>query len=458
MARSIRARRSARRGTPLKIFLLALALAVGLALLVPLFVLFEFESPTLELGKEIKYLGGKVELPLRITDQKSGIKSIVITLKQGEKVEKILEKTFPRQAWLSTAGPREFNEKVLIDSKKANFKEGAAELSISIRDFSLNGFLQGNETRRQIPVTIDTTPPKVTLDQGQRLIHPGKSGMAIYTISEPPSQHGVMIDKTLFAGFPTNKKDTFVSYFALPWDAKQPGKINVIAVDEAGNEGSAALPCSLKQETIKHDSIAISEQFLQQKMPEFEQHYPEMRGNLVEKYLYVNNQIRQSNAQTIVKACSNTDPQQLWSDRFFRMPGAGRAGFADQRTYMYNGTAIDTQTHLGVDIASLERAEIRAANRGKVVFAEYLGIYGNTVIIDHGQGIATLYAHLSSIDTTVGTLVEKNQPIGHSGTTGMAGGDHLHFSMLVHGIFVNPTEWWDQHWIDVNIKSALHAL
>ena len=182
-----------------------------------------------------------------------------------------------------------------------------------------------------------------------------------------------------------------------------------------------------------------------------------MKGTMLEKYLYVNNQVRQSNAQAIAKACAATDSQQLWTDRFFRMPGSGRAGYADQRTYLYNGTAIDTQTHLGVDIASTERAEIRAANRGKVVFADYLGIYGNMILIDHGQGIASLYSHLSSIETKVGALVEKNQPIARSGATGMAGGDHLHFSMLVHGIFVTPIEWWDQHWIDVNIKAAFNA-
>jgi murein DD-endopeptidase MepM/ murein hydrolase activator NlpD len=251
--------------------------------------------------------------------------------------------------------------------------------------------------------------------------------------------------------------DAFVAYFALPWDAGKPEKVRVVAFDEAGNEAAVPLPSVFKKDPDKHDSINLSEQFLQQKMPEFEQHYPEMKGTLLEKYLYVNNQVRQSNAQAIAKVCATTDPQQLWTDRFFRMPGAGRAGFADQRTYLHNGTAIDNQTHLGVDIASTERAEIRAANRGKVVFADYLGIYGNMIIIDHGQGVASLYSHLSSIETTVGTLVEKNQPIARSGTTGMAGGDHLHFSMLVHGIFVTPIEWWDQHWIDVNIKAAFNA-
>jgi len=458
MPKHIRLRSSSRRGGFLKTFFLVLASTAALALVVVAFLLFEFEKPTLVLKKEIKFLGGTVELPLQVTDRKSGLRSIVITLNQGDKSAQLLEKTFPRQAWFKPAGPATLSEKVVIDAQKAGIKEGNAELVIAVRDFSLNGLFRGNETLKRIPVTMDTKPPKVIVAHAQRAIHPGGSGMALYTVSEQPGRHGVMIDTTLFPGFPTGKKDYYISYFALPWDAKQPEKIRVVAFDEAGNEGLAPLATAFKKEPIKRDSINLSEQFLQQKIPEFEQHYPEMKGTLVEKYLYVNNQVRQSNGQTIAQVCATTDPQQLWTDRFLRMFGSGRAGFADQRTYLYNGVAIDTQTHLGVDIASLERAEIRAANRGKVVFADYLGIYGNMIIIDHGQGIASLYSHLSSIDTTVGTLVEKDQPIGHSGATGMAGGDHLHFSMLVHGIFVAPIEWWDQHWIDVNIKSALNAL
>lgn len=458
MPRHIRLRSSSRRGSFVKNFFLALASAAFLAGVAAAFFLFEFERPTLVLEKEIKYLGGKVDLPLKVQDQKSGIRSMVITLSQGDNAIRLLEKTFPRQAWFKPAGPTSLSEQVTIDAKQAGLKEGSAELTISVRDFSLNGFFRGNETLLRLPVTMDTKPPTVTLIQAHRVISPGGSGMALYTISEPPGKHGVMIDTAFFPGFATDKKDAYVCYFALPWDATPPESMRVIGNDEAGNETVVPLPTVFKKETIKRDTITISDHFLQKKIPEFEEHDPSMKGSLLEKYLYVNNQMRDSNNRTIAQVAAVTEPQQLWTDRFLRMPGSGRAGFADQRTYLYNGAAIDTQTHLGVDIASLERAEIRAANRGKVTYADYLGIYGNMVIIDHGQGIASLYSHLSTIDVSVGTLVEKNQPIGRSGTTGMAGGDHLHFSMLVHGIFVTPIQWWDQNWIDVNIKSAFNAL
>ena len=134
---------------------------------------------------------------------------------------------------------------------------------------------------------------------------------------------------------------------------------------------------------------------------------------------------------------------------------AVESAFADARTYIYQGKEVDRQTHLGFDLASLAGAPILAGNRGKVLFADELGIYGNTVILDHGMGVQSLYAHLSSIEVKPGDVVEKEQPLGRSGMTGMAGGDHLHFTMLVNGQMVNPVEWWDAHWIEDRILRKL---
>jgi len=98
---------------------------------------------------------------------------------------------------------------------------------------------------------------------------------------------------------------------------------------------------------------------------------------------------------------------------------------------------------------------VLAANDGKVLHASWLGIYGNCLILDHGMGVASLYGHLSSIDVKVGDSVTKGQTLGRSGMTGLAGGDHLHFTMLVSGHPVNPVDWWDPHWIRDRIERKL---
>ncbi len=136
---------------------------------------------------------------------------------------------------------------------------------------------------------------------------------------------------------------------------------------------------------------------------------------------------------------------------------AVESAFADHRTYVYKGREVDQQIHLGFDLASYTGTPIVAANRGKVLFADELGIYGNCVIVDHGMGVQSLYAHLSSIDVKPGQMVEKEATLGRSGMTGLAGGDHLHFTMLVNGRMVNPVEWWDAHWIEDRILRKLRA-
>jgi murein DD-endopeptidase MepM/ murein hydrolase activator NlpD len=131
------------------------------------------------------------------------------------------------------------------------------------------------------------------------------------------------------------------------------------------------------------------------------------------------------------------------------------AAFADHRTYVYKGKEVDQQVHLGFDLAVTSRVPIVAANAGTVLNASWLGIYGNCVIVDHGMGVQSLYGHLSSFDVKVGDTVTKGQIVGRSGMTGLAGGDHLHFTMLVNGQMVNPVEWWDPHWIDDRVQRKL---
>ena len=166
-------------------------------------------------------------------------------------------------------------------------------------------------------------------------------------------------------------------------------------------------------------------------------------------FLKINGDLRRINADEIARiASSGTSPSRLWSGPFVQLGNSQvEASFADHRTYFYKGKEVDQQVHLGFDLAVTSNVAVVAANAGTVLNASWLGIYGNCVIIDHGMGVASLYGHLSSFDVKVGDTVTKGQTIGRSGMTGLAGGDHLHFTMLVSGRMVNPVEWWDPHWI-----------
>jgi len=440
------------------IILLFLLLCIGGATF-GFFKFYEREKPQINFNGDISTFGLSKEVQFTASDSRSGISLVEISLSQGAKHATFYQKKFTRQGLFSNNGPKRLEDTVKIESGAAGFKDGAAELHVTVRDFSFWNWLAGNETTATYPVTLDTRPPKISILHSTRYVSPGGSGIVIYRIDDTVAKNGVTINGHFNPGFPvTDGTDgRYIAYFGLNYDTEKIEEAVVNAVDMAGNTGRAAFGMILKKASVKKDNINVSDNFLNLKIPEFAQEYPQLSGSLVEQYVYVNSKIRAENYQTIVKACANPSPVRLWQGKFGRMAGSRMAGFAEHRTYFYHNQEIDKEVHLGIDLASTRHAEVKAANRGNVVFAEYLGIYGNTVILDHGQGVFSLYSHMSQIGVAVGQLVEKDAVIGLTGTTGMAGGDHLHFSILVNGIFVTPLEWWDQQWLDLNIEDVLKS-
>ena len=148
------------------------------------------------------------------------------------------------------------------------------------------------------------------------------------------------------------------------------------------------------------------------------------------------------------KLAAASPGQFLWNGAFLQLSNSKvESFFADCRTYVHQGKPVDQQDHVGFDLSVVEHNPIEAGNDGKVVLAQYFGIYGNTVLLDHGAGLISLYGHMSQIDVKPGQVVKKKDVLGKSGTTGLAAGDHLHFGLFLNGVPVNPTEWWDEKWI-----------
>ena len=148
--------------------LIVLSLLFLLAAGVTGFILFETEKPQVTLSKDLQFLGSPLEIQVQATDQRSGIQQVAITLQQNGQELQLFKKDFPRQAWLSKAGPGEIQETLTLDVQKAGGKEGDAKLTVSVHDFSLNGALQGNETVLVFPIRIDTKPPRVHIEHSQQ--------------------------------------------------------------------------------------------------------------------------------------------------------------------------------------------------------------------------------------------------------------------------------------------------
>jgi len=410
----------------------------------------ERETPSIKFSQDTSIIGKQKKLDITFSDQKSGLSQIYAEIIQDNKGQVLASEN------ISSKGNKQKVLSLTIDTNVLKLHDGPATIKFLAADHALFK----NKNILSQPVTIDTIPLQIFPLNPVNHANQGGTCFVAFRTSKPAASTGIYVDKNFTPGFAASNdnKTTTVVYFPVPMDASN-GKtvIKAFARDAAGNESMVSIPCLIKEKNFRADKMNLSDAFLQQKMPEFQVMVPSLRGKtLLDTFIYVNGQMRNDNFLTIQSVCQKTSPTKLWDGTFLRMSNASpMALFGDKRTYVVGSNAIGESVHGGVDLASTMHASIEAANNGIVVFAGALGIYGNAVIIDHGQGLSSLYSHLSSINTTAGKTVKKQELIGHSGLSGLAGGDHLHFSILVGGQFVNPQEWWDPHWITDNVNKKM---
>ena len=431
------------------LFLAAAALLVTVA---------EPLGPRVELVAPPAVVGAATPLRIVARDRGTGLATVEVRLASDRLPEPIVvaRQEFPRTSWYGS-GVHETEITPVLDAAKLHIPEGPATLEVWATDHSWVQILRRRALLTQ-PITIDVTPPTLEVLSKQHVARLGGAECLVYKVSPDTVSSGVQVGDLFFPGTPGYFADPALraSLFALP-ESIPDATITAVAVDAAGNRRTTTFDLVVKPRTFAEKSLAIDDDFLRRKVPDL------LRENgfavpidLVQGYLTINRELRKATEVRLRQACTDSDPVPRWQGALLRMPNsAPLSGFADRRTYVHNGTVIDHQTHLGFDLASLKLAPVPAAAAGRVAFVGPLGIYGTTVVLDHGLGLFSLYGHLSSTAVTQGAPVARGDTVGKTGETGLAGGDHLHFSVMVHGIHVDPVEWWDAHWITDHVDARL---
>jgi murein DD-endopeptidase MepM/ murein hydrolase activator NlpD len=398
------------------------------------------KSPRLTFSPSDGSISANSPPTLTVQDTETGLKDLVVTITRDDKTMSLLHTAFPK-------GTTRYMYRLPLN--RLGLEDGPLIIDIKARD---NAFL-ANSAKQKLTVTLDSLPPAVSVLTTSHNINQGGSGLVMFRVSEKVRRAGIQVGNRFFPAFP-RQDGVYACLFAFPHDVK-PAEFQprLVAVDLAGNERISGISYNARLKPPKSDRITLTKSFLTEKAPDFQRYFPETRDPL-QLFLRVNGDLRAANVAKLGEFPAKTACAPLWQGVFLRLPKAApRAGFNDQRDYYFDGKKVDHQTHLGLDLASLAASPVPAANSGTVVFASELGIYGQCVIIDHGLGLQSLYSHLSSIGVTAGAKVSKGQIIGRTGATGMAGGDHLHFGILLNGIEVAPLEWLDQHWITDNFTT-----
>jgi murein DD-endopeptidase MepM/ murein hydrolase activator NlpD len=413
---------------------------------------FEREPPQIRLSPETDVLG-LAPVEIIVTDPGAGLKSVTATLSSGGPGQTLAAEQFARPVG---------EQKITVAlSKLKGVKEGPTVLQVTARDGSWWRWFSGNETVLQKNLVIDVTPPTVELVADDRYVSFGGVGAIVYKPSADTATSGIKIGKHFFPGDPgqikSNPEHRFV-LFAHPYDTPSDARAVIVATDKAGNTREMPLVYELRNVNYRKSTIKITDAFIQSKVAPLVSDAGARQGSPKDIFIRVNKDLRKENDDKIGQVTSKSSPKMLWQGAFSQLSNSKvEANFADARSYDYNGEIISNAYHLGFDLSVTRQYPVEAANSATVAFTGDLGIYGNTVILDHGLGLFTLYSHLSSIAVKEGEAVQQRHVLGKTGETGLAAGDHLHYGVYLNGVAILPIEWWDPKWIADNIQPKLEG-
>ncbi len=422
-------------------------------------------APAITFDRPDRVVGQKGDIQLSIVVDGGNLASLSLTLEQNGQRVPLFSLESPQSAVVSQPSPGEIRVvRPFGKSGVPELREGPARLvATAARTSFLNLRTRSASASRDVQVKLE--PPRITVLSTHHYVNHGGSEMVVYRATPPDVASGVRVGDREYQGFPAvgagvsiTDPALRVAFFALLHDQDLTTPIVAFARDEAGNAVETSFVDNVFEKPFRRSRIDVDGRFFSRVVPEILEHSPEIQGSgdLLADFLTINGQLRRLNADRITTLTALSSPVRLWKGPFVQLGNSQvEAGFADHRTYVHEGKEVDQQVHLGFDLAVTSRVPVVAANGGTVVNASWLGIYGNCVVLDHGLGVASLYGHLSSLEVKVGDHVTKGQVLDRSGLTGLAGGDHLHYTMLVGGHAVNPVEWWDAHWMSDRVERKL---
>jgi murein DD-endopeptidase MepM/ murein hydrolase activator NlpD len=428
----------------------ALVAGVGYALFRVLFA----PRPKIVLAQPFATVGRNAPLVLDVAEHRYGVRAVRVTITQGQDEKVVLDESYEppkRDVQVKWAPAQE---------KRFRLTEGPGKLQVQAQAAKFGPF-KGRKATLEQDFTARLIPPRLEVLTTQHYVNQGGCDMIVYKVTPPSATSGVLVGDRFFRGFPLpGSKDPAVRFaiFAYPYDIPDGTQVRLRARDEAGNESLSTFWLKIFPKKFRTRELELTDDFLNKVVPEIMSQTSGLpdEGDLVKNYLSINRDLRKQNNQALREMAGRSQERFLWKEPFRQLSNSQvEAQFADHRIYKYQGKEIDRQDHLGYDLATNANNPISAANDGVVMAAEFFGIYGNTVVIDHGYGLLSLYGHMSSFAVKAGDTVTRGQTIGQSGATGLAGGDHLHFSMILQGEQVDAREWWDPHWIQDRILAKL---
>lgn len=423
----------------------------------------EETPPEVAWHEDVRGLGTEpVQLAFNAKDAGAGLDEIIVRVSQNNQPKELVRRSF------GSSIVRDETIEVTVNPKELGLREGNAELQILAFDKAL----WNNATRTSKIVEINYLKPQITALTPQQNGVLGGTELVFYKVTgKQPTTHGVVSQGSVYQGFKASgwdiafasKPTIYVAFYPIPQsfdDSRD--TMELIARDNLGNSANSRFNYRVKQRRWSSFKASFNEEVskgIRERLAAYAQREKipvKITGDLQSDLKVLLKALSMSDAGFIDTALSEPDSQRLWKDAFVPpVSSAPSNSTGDQRTVLIADKEIARGPSSGVRFPVSRRTPVVAGNSGKVVFIGELGLLGNTIIIDHGFGLSTLYGHLSEVKVARGALVQQTQEIGSTGTTGFAQSEEVYFEIRMHGIPVSPNEWWDQSWVTDHIDNKI---
>jgi murein DD-endopeptidase MepM/ murein hydrolase activator NlpD len=461
------------------------ALGIGLILAVPgwKYVLvnsstfFEHSPPLIKVLEFPRGVGlTPVSIKLALKDDGSGLRDVRVSTTQKGRTHELLRKVLD--------GAHDAQVTVDFQGDKSSLEEGGASLEIKAWDKSF----WSNAASTSLPLKVDYRKPRVEVLTSQHNATDGGSQVIFYkAFDENLALSGVKVGNQTFLGYPARGIDEaftdhslFIGIYAVdPRINAQSTSVRAFAEDEVGNVFSTSFYNHIQQRSWRETSVNISEEFLRNQsssladanQKKIEDHLHQVgkqieankdRGGdtyLIDQFKLVNEDLREINDNELLGFLEGPRFEKLWETSFSQPPGVIQSVYGEKVNFIYQGQSIGKLFRHGYEFRlTQDNKDVLATSDGIVTFAGDLGVYGRTVIIDHGLGLISLYGQLEDMAVKKGDSVTSGQPVGEAGTTGLARNLGFYFELRVHGVAVDPREWWDRQWYYAHVTSKINEI
>jgi len=303
-------------------------------------------------------------------------------------------------------------ERVSVDT--ASVADGQHQITAVAEDRSW----RRNRATASLTLTTDNTPPKLGLESQPQQVLQGHTWLLRIRTNEPATVQARLGERPLTVHDGNGYGWAIVGFPPMAPAMSLP--LVVDGQDAAGNQAQATMPVQVAAEPWPKEEIEV----------------PASQADLL------GGEVRNEEDRRLAEYYKPVSREKLWEGRFL-MPVTGPivTEFATVRSF--NG-GPEVGPHQGADFSVPAGRPVLAPGRGRVYVAEQVRLRGNIVVLDHGLGVYTTYAHLSATDVKVGDMVERGQPFAKVGSTGLSTGPHLHWELWVGGANVNPIEWTER--------------